>query len=304
MSVTDRNRGSEAKLTWRDAFANLALAALYTVVGIGGVQLAFFHPQATTIWPPSGIALAALLLFGARLVPGVWVGGFAVNLFASGSILAALGVGTGNTLAACVGWALLRRTGFDGRLPRLNDAGNLLVYGAMLDALIAALFGPASLFLAGVIGSADFTATVLIWWVGDALGILLVVPLALTLPSLWRDAQPGAQRIEGILIVAAQAGIAVIIFSGLLERLIGLSRLDYLLLPVAIVLALRHQPVFTALANAIVFAIVAWGTMAGLGPFAHGVVQHGLLIFHVAVLVFFGTTLLVSAASRARSWLP
>ncbi|MGH8629588.1 MAG: PAS domain S-box protein, partial [Burkholderiales bacterium] len=102
------------------------------------------------------------------------------------------------------------------------------------------------------------------------------------------------------MIVAAQTAIAAIIFSGLLERLIGLSRLDYLLLPIAIVLALRHQPGFTALANAIVFTTVAWGTMAGLGPFAHGVVPHGLLIFHVAVLVFFGTTLLVSAASKER----
>jgi diguanylate cyclase (GGDEF)-like protein/PAS domain S-box-containing protein len=301
MSLTNRIRASAATLTGRDALANLALAVGYGVLGVGGVQLAFFHPQATTIWPPSGIALAALLLFGPRLAPGIWAGAFAVTTISSGSLVAALGVATGNTLAACVGWALLRRTGFDGRLSSLDDAGNLLVYGAMLDALIAAVLGPSSLFLAGVIGGADFPVTVLTWWVGDALGILLVVPLALTLSGLWRDDQSARDRIEGGVTIAAQAALAAMIFSGLLERLIGLNRLDYLLLPIGIVLALRHRPAFTALSNAIVFAIVAWGTMAGLGPFARGVVPHGLLIFHVAVLVFFGTTLLVSAASRERN---
>ncbi len=286
---------------WRGVAANVVLAAGYFAAGVGGLQFALIHPQVTTVWPPSGIALAVLLIFGARLLPGVWVGAFAVSLFSSGSLLGAVGVACGNTLAAGVGWALLRRTGFDGRLLRLDDASKLLVYGAMLDAFISALLGPASLFLAGSIPAADLAPMVLLWWMGDALGILLVVPLVLCIPALWRDRQSTARGVEGILTVAVQIAIAAMVFSGFLEGLIGLNRLDYLLLPVAIVLALRHPPGLTALANAMVFCVVAWGTSAGLGPFAHGVVPHGLLIFHLAVVVFFGTTLLVSAASAERS---
>jgi diguanylate cyclase (GGDEF)-like protein/PAS domain S-box-containing protein len=301
MALIDRIRGKPATPLWRDAAGNAVVAASYFATGVGGLQFAFFHPQATTIWPPSGIALAVLLLSGIRLLPGVWVGAFTVNLLLSTNLPGAIAVATGNCLAAWAGWALLRRSGFDIRLQRLSDASALLAMGAMLDPLIAALLGPASLVFAGSMQAADYPLAFLAWWTGDALGILLVVPLVLTVPALWRDRQSAVNFAEGASVVAIQAAIAAMIFSGLLGRVLGLGRLDYLLLPVGILLALRHHPGFTALANAIVFAAVVWGSTAGLGPFAHGVEPHGLPLFHLVVVVFFATTLLVSAASRERS---
>lgn len=294
MGLTGRIRRAAPELTWSNAAANFALVLVYGAAGLGGLQFAFFHPQATTIWPPSGIALAALLLFGARLLPGLWVGAFLVSYLTSAALFGAIGVATGNCLAAWTGLVLLRAAGFDGRLAQLRSATALLVYGVMLDPLIAALVGPASLFVAGVVHAGDFAQTVLIWWIGDALGILLVVPLILCLPDLLRNRPSAGRLAEGVAVLLVQGAIAGAIFSGLLERVIGLARLDYLLLPVAILLALRHPPAFTALANAVVFIAATSGTLAGLGPFGRSAVPDGPLIFHVAVVVFFSTTLLVS----------
>jgi diguanylate cyclase (GGDEF)-like protein/PAS domain S-box-containing protein len=295
MALTERFARVPENFAWRDIAFNAVLAAVYFAAGAGGLSLALFHPQITTIWPPSGIALAALLLYGVRLVPGVWLGALAVNVWSSADFAGALGVASGNTLAAMTGAMLLRRVGFDGRLPRLRDATHLLVYGVMLDPLVAALLGPASLFLSGSLPAADLAQAVPIWWVGDALGVLLVVPLIFAVPALWRERQPIGRRVEGAFLVAVQSMIAAMIFSGSVERILNVGRLEYVLLPVAILLALRHRPAFTALSNAIVFALAAWGSMAGLGPFAFGVVADGPLIFHLAVVTFFATTLLVSA---------
>ena len=87
----------------------LLLAAAYFVGGKLGLRLALLNASATTVWAPSGIALAACLVFGLRLWPGVFIGAMLVNLTTSGSWLASLGISTGNTLEAVVGCLLVER---------------------------------------------------------------------------------------------------------------------------------------------------------------------------------------------------
>jgi diguanylate cyclase (GGDEF)-like protein/PAS domain S-box-containing protein len=282
---------------WRDLGANALLALIYTATGLAGLQLALFHNHATTVWPPSGIALAALLLYGPRLLPGVWLGAFAVNLVWTGDLSAAITIGTGNALAAWVGWGLLKRFGFDPSLSRVDDAVKLLVYGAMLDALIAALLGSASAHLLGRLPAVDLKQVMFLWWVGDAIGILLVTPLILTVPSLLHE-PIARQRLEALGLVLLQAAIAAAIFSGLLDRILSLNRLSFLLLPFATLLALRHPPGYTAAANVLVFAIAGLNTMLGLGPIAATAMPHGPLVFHTTSVVFFCTTLLMSAGGH------
>src|SRR5258706_11303097 len=126
------------------------LAAIYAAAGIAGLQFPFFHSAVTTVWPPSGIALAALLLFGLRLAPGIALGAFAVNLWNSGSLIGALGVGVGNTLAAAAGaWGLTHLFSFDIRMARLRDILALLLLGAAASPLVAATLGPLMLLAGG-----------------------------------------------------------------------------------------------------------------------------------------------------------
>src|SRR5262245_49390556 len=87
----------------------LVLAFLYFCAGSFGLSLARVHPVASAVWPPSGIALAAILLWGYWLWPGILLCAFAINIVASGSVAAALGIASGNTLEAILGAALVNR---------------------------------------------------------------------------------------------------------------------------------------------------------------------------------------------------
>ena len=88
---------------------NLALTAIYVGCGKFGLSLAFVNPSASPVWPPTGVALAALLIRGYRLWPGVFLGAFLVNITTQGSLATCLGIAVGNTGEALVGAWLVRR---------------------------------------------------------------------------------------------------------------------------------------------------------------------------------------------------
>src|SRR5438105_14463752 len=95
---------------WRYWLVVAILAAVYFATAKLGLKLALVAEQVTPVWPPTGIALAALLLFGRRLWPGVWLGAFLANVFTPHeSVSIACGLATGNTLEALVGAYLLQR---------------------------------------------------------------------------------------------------------------------------------------------------------------------------------------------------
>jgi len=79
------------------------LAAVYFVAGKFGLRLAFAHPSATAVWPPTGIALAAFLILGYRVWPAVFAGAFLVNITTTGSLATSVGIGVGNTLEGLLG---------------------------------------------------------------------------------------------------------------------------------------------------------------------------------------------------------
>src|SRR5687768_18583563 len=109
----------------------ILLAAMYTLAGKLGLALAFVNQSATAVWPPTGIALAALLLLGPRVWPGVFLGAFVANLTAHAPPAAALGIAAGNTLEALAGsWLLREVVGLDLALERVRDALGLIVIGA------------------------------------------------------------------------------------------------------------------------------------------------------------------------------
>src|SRR5713226_8510904 len=94
------------------ALTLVALATVYLIAGKLGLKLALVNPSATAVWPPTGIALAALLLLGYRVWPAIFVGAFFVNVLTAGSIFTSLGIATGNTLEAiCGAWLVNRFAG-------------------------------------------------------------------------------------------------------------------------------------------------------------------------------------------------
>src|SRR5437879_6083404 len=147
--------------------AILTLFAIYFSTARLGLSLDAVSRFATLVWLPSGMALAALLLFGYRLWPGILIGAFLVNLFNGAPLVVAVGIGIGNTLEALVGTYLLKRKGFSHSLDRLRDVLVLVLLAIPVSALISATIGVSSLFLGKVIAFSSYYPTWQAWWVGD-----------------------------------------------------------------------------------------------------------------------------------------
>ncbi|MGN5381441.1 MASE1 domain-containing protein [Streptomyces lasalocidi] len=287
----------QARLGRSDAVAVLeicTLAALYYGSARLGLLQQLVRGQVTPLWPPSGIALAGLLLRGPRLWPGIALGAFLVNISLGPSLPAVLAIAAGNTLAPLCSCALLRRTGFRTELDRLRDALALIFLGAFTGMLISATVGSGTLILAGVLNAEGFWPTWSVWWTGDAMGVLVVTPVLLVLSSarLPKEVLP-LRWVEGALLVAATVGVGVV------EA--GDTPLLFLGFPLLIWAAFRFQlagaaPCALAVST---FAVITAGR--GSGPFSH----HDLLTSMITLQAFNGsaslTALLVAAVISERN---
>ena len=203
------------------------LAAVYFIAGWVGNSLAIPPGYATIIWPASGIALCALLLFGERILPGVWLGSFAFNiatnlnqqisLAENWKVFAiAAAVGIGGSAQAFVGLKMARR--FAGGVELINvqrtASGVLLI--VLMPCLIAPSIGVVSLLLAGAIGPAEVSENWLTWFVGDVLGIILVLPILLL-----SNKSPTPVRWQGRTLRGANSLVAVCLATTLLLTFYG-----------------------------------------------------------------------------------
>src|SRR5712692_2026573 len=156
----------------------LGLAAVYVLAGKLGLLLAFVHASATAVWPQTGIALAAFLLLGYRVWPGILLGAFLANVTTEGTIATSLGIAVGNTLEGFVGAYLVNRfAGGRHVFDRPQDVLRFAVLAGMVSTAVSATIGVTSLALGGVARWTDYGPIWLTWWMGDAGGALVVAPL-------------------------------------------------------------------------------------------------------------------------------
>jgi len=161
-----------------DVVRMVVLCICYVATAKFGLSLDAVHNVATAVWPPTGIALMALVLGGCHLWPGITCGAFLVNLWAGAPVPVACGIALGNTLEALVGALLLQRlVGFSPALDRLQDVLSLVVLAAVLSTLVSATLGVTSGWLGGMIPAATLGKAWRTWWLGDAMGDLVVAPL-------------------------------------------------------------------------------------------------------------------------------
>jgi CheY-like chemotaxis protein len=156
------------------------LVVIYFLAAKLGLQFAFFHASASAVWPPTGIALAAVLLFGVQVWPAIFVGAFLANLGIAGDIGSSLGIAAGNALEAIVGGLLVERHANGMRaFDRAQDYLRFVVLGGLVATTISATIGVMSLALAEL-AARDAIGTIwLTWWLGDAAGALIVAPAVL-----------------------------------------------------------------------------------------------------------------------------
>jgi integral membrane sensor domain MASE1 len=149
--ITARPSRAASYFRPRTLAAMLGLAALYFGAAKLGLSMAISAEQVSAVWPPTGLALAAVLLFGYRIWPGIWLGALFANATANEPIATACGIAVGNTLEAVIGsWLLRRFVAFDNSLERLKDVLGLIVVAAGISTAISATIGVASLCLGNV----------------------------------------------------------------------------------------------------------------------------------------------------------
>lgn len=239
------------------------LAAAYFVAARLGLMFPQYGSFITLIWLPSGIAVAALLLSGRSLWPGIFIGSVLANLTMGMPWAAALGVGVGNTLGPLVTLFVLRRVGFHRRFSRKRDI-ILLSLGGFIGMLVSSSVGVLALSIAGTITEAHLTAW-LTWWVGDALGVIIGAPLLFTFP---RDQsfEASARRTEFGGWFLSMAFIIYALFVLDADIAGDCWRLPFLALPWTAWAALRFGPFGTSIGVVLLSFGAAYGVSAGTGP--------------------------------------
>ena len=284
-------------LSWRYASTVMALALAYFGTGWLGVRLAYSADSVTLIWPPAGIALAAGLLLGYRVWPGVLLGEAAVLTVSHLPLPVICGAATGNALAMLAAVWLLKRAGFDRRLQRVRDVVALAILGGAMAMTVSASTGVLALVLNGLLTWSVAVSTWFKWWLGDTLGVLLVAPIFLAYQNGQTAAEPGSasmtHRVAALVILAATGGIS---FGGWLHQ-------DYLWLPLTFVpfpclvwITLRMGMNGSAAALLVMAVIAVTGTALGFGPFVRPDVNESLSLLWGFLATIGLTTLLLSAA--------
>ena len=256
-----------------------SVAIVYFVAARLGLMLACPGTNATPLWLPTGIALSTVLLLGDRMWPGIALGAFIANfqqlaglgLSIPASFAASLSTSSGNTLEALIGAYLIHRfTGTRNPFERSADVLAFILFGALISTTVSATIGTAT-FCLSVSAWKNFASIWLTWWLGDAAGAIVLVPLVMTVNGF--DAARWKFRpLAGNLLLWAFIGV---VCYSIFSRSIPLN---FLLFPVLIIAAFRLGQFGSAMAVGIISVVSTYVTVNGTGPFSAGTLTEALLL--------------------------
>ena len=278
----------------------LGFAVVYIIAAKIGLSLAFSMKQIAAVEPPTGLALAALVLYGYDLWPGVLIGAFLASLLTHEPAGVALGIAIGSTLEAITGAVLLRRVvHFRPALDRVTSVIGLTVLAGLLSTMVSASIGTTSLVVGGLLSWSAQPTAWLLWWMGDMASVLLLAPFLFVWHRGWqqigrRDAMEFAALLIGTVVVA------VAIFLGQPKPLGNHPELQYLVLPFIIWAAFRFKQLGVTAVSIITTVIAVLGTIGGGGPFAgFGTTQQQLVtLFNMIVISTSGLFMAVAVLQR------
>jgi PAS domain S-box-containing protein len=253
---------SAIRVPWRYLIAVAAISAAYVCAGNLSLSWAHINASASPVWLASGIGLAALLLWGRRLWPGIFLGVFLVN-FTSAGLLASLAIAAGNTLEALVGaWLINTYANGCRAFERAPHIFRFVLFAALLSTSISATVGVSSLSLAGLVAWRQYPSIWLTWWLGDMAGVLLITPLIVIWVTQPRPDLTPKRIAEGMGLLLALLAVGYVVF--LAETHINFEFLTIL----PILWAAFRFGQRGAVTGAIVMSVIALlGTLQNRGPF-------------------------------------
>jgi PAS domain S-box-containing protein len=286
-------------LARRDVLKVLLLAAAYFAAGKLGLSLAEINESVSAVWPPTGIALAALLLWGYRLWPGVFLGAFLVNITTQGNWATTLGIAAGNTLEPLAGaWLVNRFANGTRAFQRVEDIFKFIALAAILSTLVSATFGMTSLSLGGYSPWREYGEAWFTWWLGDMVGALLVAPAII----LWAS-QPLRKPRAGELLEQAAMLLAVIAIGQVVFMdgfLLEGSTYAFMTIPPLLWAAFRFSLRNVVLLALVMSGLALWGTLNENGPFLRDDANVSLLLLQSYIGTIALTVLLTGAGISQR----
>ena len=275
------------------------IATVYYLAASLGLSLAFEQANTSPVWPPTGIAIAAILFLGLRAWPGIFAGAFVANLSTGLAVLPALGIATGNTLEALTaGYLLLRfANGYPFRKVRHVALFTAVV---LMATTISATVGVGTLLTAGAVNEQSFTLLWGTWWLGNAVGGLVLTPFILTWLQ-WPDTYLYARRKTELLALTAGAvTCAVLVFSNWFYVGANNYPMSFIFIPFLIWTAFRFRQHAATLFIVALTSVAIYATLQGLGPFVRGSANESLLLLQGFMGVVVVTTLILAAAVDER----
>jgi PAS domain S-box-containing protein len=278
---------------------SLLIAIVYFAGAELGLSLASVHENVTPVWPPTGIAIASLLIFGPRVWPGVFLGALAANLLTSIPLASTFGIAIGNTLEAIVAWSLLQRSkGWRKSFDSVGDVVTFVVYAAVLAPLVSATIGGLSVCFGDPNQWTRFWSLWLTGRMGDGFGALIVSPLLLSWSMSRSVDREDTAEIAGLFVLLLI--VVLVIFAGWFPGPVKTYPLAYLCLPCLLWAALRFDQRIVTAAILLMAGVAVWGAKHGYGPFVQPSRNVTLLLLISFVGLSSLMTLLVAAVTRER----
>jgi diguanylate cyclase (GGDEF)-like protein len=280
----------------KDAMVIAALAAAYFLAGLLGLRFAGTNATATGVWPGAGIALAALLICGVRAWPGVFIGALLAALTTPDRFATAVGVSTGATLEAVVGYFLIARFASGKHVfERAQDIFKFAFIAGLLAPAISATIGVSSTLFGGLLHDRSFDSVWATWMFGDGAGAIIVAPLLV----LWAENPRIRRRRARSLELAALFGGLIftcwVLFAGGFHSVLKHYPLEYLYTPFLVWAAFRFGRRYAVTATCVLAVIATWGTANGFGPFTREPVGAPLLLLQAFIAIMAITTLALAA---------
>ena len=252
------------------------------------------------MWPPAGIALAAILLVGYRAWPAIFVGAFLVNLTTAGDAATSVAIATGNTVEAVAG-AWLVNCFANGKNVFDRPQGIFkFALAVAISAVISPLFGVTSLTLDGFADWTNYGAIWVTWWLGDLTGDLIFTPLVLLWGIKWKLSWKKEEAVEVGVLLLLLALLSAVVFGGWVEISAKNYPIAFICGPIVIWTAFRFTQRETATGIFILSVIAVWGTLRGFGPFVDQSENQSLLTVQSWTAVLAITMMALSAGMAER----
>jgi PAS domain S-box-containing protein len=287
---------------------SIVIAIIYAFIAYVSLQLAFVGTNVSPVWPPSGFAFIAVWFLGYRVWPGIWLGAVIANLvvfsyhgwtFIPAAPVSAL-IGVGNSMEALFGVYLLRSFAEEtASLSKVKDIFKF-VFSILIACLPSATVGASAVYFSHPASNISFDMIWFTWWLGDLVGMLVIVPLFLTFHKKSWQLGSWQSALEAVLVALVLIIVNAGVFMGKFPMYGFYSHVTYLILPFAIWSTYRFGFPGANLSILITSIIAVCGSINHLGPFVGEHLQEDLVIVQCFMSVISVTVLTLAAALYER----